>query len=97
MIGLFNFPLRQQPDGTIVSSGPISAPNLQGGLVGRLCGTFGNSIMRQGANPVDACTPTVANQGWLAGTAFALNYQFPQHKSMRLDIVTGKQIGRAHV
>jgi len=33
--------------------------------------------MRQGANPVDACTPTVANQGWLAGTAFALNYQFP--------------------
>ena len=26
MIGLFNFPLRQQPDGTIVSSGPISAP-----------------------------------------------------------------------
>ena len=30
MIGLFNFPLRQQPDGTLVSSGPISAPNLSG-------------------------------------------------------------------
>ena len=28
MIGLFNFPLRQQPDGTLVSSGPISAPVL---------------------------------------------------------------------
>ena len=33
MIGLFNFPLRQQPDGTIVSSGPISAPNLQNDAV----------------------------------------------------------------
>ena len=29
MIGLFNFPLRQQPDGTLVSSGPISAPAIK--------------------------------------------------------------------
>ena len=80
MIGLFNFPLRQQPDGTIVSSGPISAPNINAGAPGKRVVCLGNSIGRAAWAPSD---PAGTSQ-WLANQAVTVGAtRFFNHFDLR--------------